>query len=69
MESKSCESRLEILRFILACEQFLAFAQLDGGPSRLTPDDRRRILAYQKIIKALMSGQGNINEEEYKLAA
>jgi hypothetical protein len=55
--------RLDILRFMVACEQFLAFVHLNGGPSGLTLDERRRIMTYQKIIAALVSGHENTSQK------
>ena len=33
---ESSGSRFDILRFMVACEQFLAFVHWNGGPSALT---------------------------------
>ena len=56
---ESSGSRFDIFRFMVACEQFLAFVHLNGGPSALTLDERRRIMTYQKMIAALVSGPEN----------
>jgi hypothetical protein len=69
MEPDSSESRLEILRFMVACERFLALVHLNGGPSRLTLDDRRRIMTYQKLIAALFSEHESIKDESRTHAA
>ena len=69
MEFRSSDLRLEIFRFMVACEEFLAFVQMNGGPSRLTHEERRRILTYQKIITALMSEEAHASKEEFKPAA
>jgi hypothetical protein len=52
-------SRFEILKFMLACEQFLAFVRLNGGVAALTMDERQRIMTYQKLLSALMLQQAN----------
>jgi hypothetical protein len=48
-------SRLEILRFMVACEQFLTFVRLNGGEKGLTMDERHRIMTYQRMISALLN--------------
>jgi len=67
MDFNSCESRMEVLRFMLACEQFLAFVQLNGGVSILNLEDRRRILAYQRLINVIMLGEKHSDDEQYSL--
>ena len=53
---------------MVACEEFLTFVQMTGGPSGMTVAERRRIMAYQKLIQALMS-QHVDTQEEHKRAA
>ena len=55
MELCPSDSRLEVLRFMIACERFLIFVRSNGGPSGLTLDESRRIMTYQKMITTLMS--------------
>ena len=57
MELCPSDSRLEILRFMIACERFLIFVRSNGGPSALTLDESRRITAYQKMITTLISDE------------
>jgi hypothetical protein len=62
-------SRFEILKFMVACEQFLSFVRLNGGAAGLTVDERRRIMVYQKMISALISQQEQGNGHDYRQAA
>ena len=55
MELHPSDSRLEVLRFMIACERFLIFVRANGGPSELTLDESRRIMTYQKMITTLIS--------------
>jgi predicted HTH transcriptional regulator len=62
-------SRFEILRFMVACEQFLSFIRSVGGEEGLTIDERRRIMMYQKMILALIHQQEQVTREECRQAA
>ena len=64
----SSQSRLPILQFMIACEEFLTFVRMNGGPSGMTVAERRRVMAYQKLIQALMSQQAD-TQEDHKRAA
>jgi|RhiMetdeSRZDD1v2_1073273.scaffolds.fasta_scaffold2603387_1 hypothetical protein len=62
-------SRFEILRFMVACEQFLSFIRSVGGGEGLTIDERRRILMYLKMLLALIHQQELVKREEHRQAA
>ena len=59
MELCPSDSRLEVLRFMIACERFLIFVRSNEGPSGLTFDESRRIMTYQKMITMLISHKQN----------
>ena len=62
-------SRFEILRFMVACEQFLSFIRSVGGGEGLAIDERRRVIIYQKMILALIHQQEVVKREEHRQAA
>jgi hypothetical protein len=62
-------SRFEILRFMVACEQFLSFIRSVGGGGGLAIDERRRIMVYHKMILGLIHKQELVKREEHKPAA
>ena len=62
-------SRFEILRFMVAYEQFLSFLRSVSGGEGLTIDERRRIMMYPKMILALIHQQELVKREEHRQAA
>lgn len=68
MELHPSDSRLEVLRFMIACERFLIFVRANGGPSGLTLDESRRIMTYQKMISTLISREQNKAERNMDAA-